>query len=293
MEIKKKEILEQREQLNEALLSWENALMAAGFIPVIGEVADIALIIYYLKKGEKLYAALMLIALVPTVGDIAIKPFIKLLKGVKGEAKIAEALAKQPAVAAKVTELANSTVVKKTVENLSKVNKGWGASLGEAISKLKVIGGIKGGAKEVAKGGSFAKGMKNFYQGEKIAKYAAKQGIPADKIVLNWWQKYGARTDRRNSFRRFIMANNMLAFFGIPTLTTFEHKMDTDPEFRNKVANNDAMSQYIGQNTAPATGYNYSEPSTTADNQQTDNNGGILGGIASLSAIKMLARMYA
>ena len=40
-----------KETINESLLSFENILMAAGFIPVIGEVADIALIMYYLYKG--------------------------------------------------------------------------------------------------------------------------------------------------------------------------------------------------------------------------------------------------
>ena len=73
-------LITERQQLNESLLSFENILMAIGFVPVIGEIADIALICYYLYKGEKLYAALMLIALIPTVGDIFIKPIIKLFR---------------------------------------------------------------------------------------------------------------------------------------------------------------------------------------------------------------------
>jgi len=79
MEITKKQILEQKKLLNED--GWENALMVAGFIPVIGEVADIALICLYLYRKEYLYAGLMLIALIPTVGDFIAKPFITLLKG--------------------------------------------------------------------------------------------------------------------------------------------------------------------------------------------------------------------
>jgi hypothetical protein len=58
----------------------ENALMVVGFVPVIGEIADIILIIRYLLQGKYLYAGLMLIALIPTVGDIIAKPFIYLLK---------------------------------------------------------------------------------------------------------------------------------------------------------------------------------------------------------------------
>ena len=50
-------LITERQQLNESLLSFENILMAIGFVPVIGEIADVALICYYLYKGEKLYAA--------------------------------------------------------------------------------------------------------------------------------------------------------------------------------------------------------------------------------------------
>ena len=43
-------VLNEKETLNESLFNFENVLMAAGFVPVIGEVADIALICYYLYK---------------------------------------------------------------------------------------------------------------------------------------------------------------------------------------------------------------------------------------------------
>ena len=102
-------VLNEKETLNESLLSFENILMAAGFIPVIGEVADIALICYYLYKGEKLYAALMLIALIPTVGDFIAKPIIRLFKGSKegaaamkaGGKALTDYMAKNPQMAKK------------------------------------------------------------------------------------------------------------------------------------------------------------------------------------------------
>ena len=59
---------------------WENALLVAGFIPVIGEVADTILIIKYWREGRKIEAGLMLLALIPTVGDIIVKPFLRLGK---------------------------------------------------------------------------------------------------------------------------------------------------------------------------------------------------------------------
>jgi hypothetical protein len=99
--------------INESLFSFENILMAAGFVPVVGEIADIALICYYLYKGEKLYAALMLIALIPTVGDFIAKPIIKLFKGSGGGAAamkaggktLTEYLAKNPQIAKKFNSL--------------------------------------------------------------------------------------------------------------------------------------------------------------------------------------------
>ena len=58
----------------------------------------------------------------------------------------------------------------------------------------------------------------------------------------------GARQDRRNSFRQFIAANNLLAYFGIPSLSTFENKLSDDAEFRKKVAEDPKTSDYIAQN---------------------------------------------
>ena len=106
-------LITERQQLNESLLSFENILMAIGFVPVIGEIADIALICYYLYKGEKLYAALMLIALIPTVGDIFIKPIIKLFRGSRqgilamknGGVELSKYLAKNPQMASKFASI--------------------------------------------------------------------------------------------------------------------------------------------------------------------------------------------
>ncbi len=76
MEVTKKQILEitkskkNDSHLNEGILDTENVLLAAGFVPVIGEIADIISIIRYIMRGERLKAALMLVALIPTVGDL-------------------------------------------------------------------------------------------------------------------------------------------------------------------------------------------------------------------------------
>ena len=105
----KQQILEERRLINEGLFSVENILMTLGYFPIIGEFADILLIIHYLRKGENLYAALMLIALIPTVGDILVKPFIKTLQvgkiTLKNTNNLLEVLNKNPKVTSDLKEL--------------------------------------------------------------------------------------------------------------------------------------------------------------------------------------------
>jgi len=256
-------LITEREQLNESLLSLENGLMLAGFVPVIGEVADIALICYYLYKGEKLYAALMLIALIPTVGDFIAKPIIKLFKGSKagtvamkeGGVKLTQYLAKNPEAAAKFTSLgkyAKSPVVEKTVEGISKISPGLGSKLTSGLGEITGVGGALGGltsgAKEVMAGGKFGRGLKDYFQGERLTKYFAKHGVLPEKGIQKWWLNVQSRGDRKDAFRKFIMTNNLLAAFGIPSLTTFEKKLSDDEEFRKKIADDPKMSEYIAQN---------------------------------------------
>ena len=105
----KEELLESKQVINE---NWiENTLMIVGFVPVIGEVADLALIIYYCYKREWLYAGLMLFALIPTVGDFIAKPLIKVFKSplaknaLKGTDEMVSFLRKNPKVAEQYSKL--------------------------------------------------------------------------------------------------------------------------------------------------------------------------------------------
>lgn len=275
-------LIKEQQVLNESLLSIENVLMAVGFVPVIGEVADIALICYYLYKGEKLYAALMLIALIPTVGDFIAKPIIKLFKGSRegsiamkeGGVKLTEYLAKNPEAAAKFSSLSKyvkSPVVEKTVESISKINAGLGSKLQSGLSEISggsALAGIKAGGKEAIAGGAFKTGLKDYYQGQRLTKYFAKHGVLPEKGIQKWWLNVGANRDRRNSFRNFIATNNLLNYFGIPSLTTFERKMSDDAEFRKKIANDPKTSDYIAKN------YNKNEEnktsSTNSDKSSTE-----------------------
>ena len=255
-------LIKEQQVLNESLLSFENVLMAAGFIPVIGELADIALICYYLYKGQKLYAALMLIALIPTVGDFIVKPIIKLFQGSKrgaaalktGGVKLTEYLAKNPQAANKFAQLGKyvkTPAVEKTVQGITKVNSYLGAKLKSGLSEISggsVIAGTKAAAKEIAAGGKFGKGLKDYFQGQRMTNYFIKKGVVPEKGIKRWWMNIQAGGDRRAAFRKFISTNNLLAYFGIPSLTTFERKMSEDAEFRKKVADDPKTSDYIARN---------------------------------------------
>ena len=279
-------LISETQQINESLLSFENILMAAGFIPVIGEIADIALICYYLYKGEKLYAALMLIGLIPGVGQWIASPIIKLFKGSRegviamkeGGAKLTQYLAKNPEAATKFASLGkyvNSSAVEKTVEGVSKVNAKLGSKLKNGLSEISgggALAGLRSGGKEALAGGLFKTGLKDYYQGQRLTKYFAKNGVLPEKGIQTWWLNVGARQDRRNAFRKFISANNLLNKFGVPSLTTFERKMSDDAEFRKKIASDPKISDYIAQNYNP-NGGNKTSTTNTATQSSTTNTG--------------------
>lgn len=302
----KQQILEDKQSLNEeGWFTLENTLMALGFVPVIGEVADFALIIYYLKKGENLYAALMCIALFPVVGDLIAKPFIKILKlgkegslALKGGVEMTEYLSKNPQMAAKAAEMAKyatSPTAEKIVASVASVNKGWGsglkgalAELGSIFTKVKPVGAISAGVGAKIAGSTFKTGLKGYFEGERIAQYALKNGMKPEGFIKNWYIPYMSRLDRKNSFRKFIVVNNLLNKFGIPSLTTFEEKVMNDERFREKLANDPAMSEYIASNTTPeiaAQASNKPAGSEGVGNKAMD----LMGGTIGLALIKRIA----
>ena len=146
-----------------------------------------------------------------------------------------------------VGERAAIGLEKSVAEHASIISK-LKSKLGTArISKL---GGEVSSA--VASGQRVSRGIKNFFQGEKLTAYVAKHGMEPKTWISRWWNiTLPARGARRNMFRNFIAANHLLDFFHLPSLDAFEHKMDTDPEFAKQVADNPKVSEYIGQTTTP------------------------------------------
>ena len=282
-------LITERQQLNESLLSFENILMAIGFVPVIGEIADIALICYYLYKGEKLYAAIMLIGLIPGVGQWIAAPIVRLFKGSRegviamkeGGQALTKYLAKHPEAATKFASLSKyvkAPAVEKTVQGISKVSPKLGSKLRTGLSEISgggnALSGIKAGAQEVIAGGKFGRGLKDYYQGERLTKYFTKHGVLPETGIQRWWLNVQARGDRRAAFRKFIAANNLLAYFGIPSLTTFERKISDDAEFRKKLAEDPKTSDYIAQNYNENTdggSPNKSQTSSQTSSQSTSN----------------------
>jgi hypothetical protein len=267
--------------------------MAAGFIPVIGSIADVALICYYLYKGEKLYAAIMLIGLIPGVGQWVAAPIIRLFKGSRegviamkqGGQALTKYLAKNPDAATKFAKLGKyvkSPAVEKTVEGITKINSKLGTKLKSGLGEISggsAILGLKAGTQEVMAGGKFGRGLKDYFQGERLSKYFAKHGVLPENGVKRWWLNVQAGADRRAAFRKFISANNLLAYFGIPSLTTFERMMSDDPEFRKKIADDPKTSDYIAQNyndntdgNQPNKSYRLSEPSSPQPSPQLKSN---------------------
>jgi len=258
----------------------ENILLIAGFIPVIGEIADIIQIIRYVMQGKYLYAGLMLIALIPTVGDIIAKPLIYLLRGrkatnlaLRSSDDLFRYLQKNPEAKKLYMRLGNhinNPLIGKTINGLEKVPgigtkaaDGMRTAVKEHANVLqrifnKPIDIGKSIGKELdTNSGSFLKtitgrgpvgmGIKKHFRGERLAKYLKDNGKVPSTWLSHWWNiVYKGSRDRKAYIRKFIMANNLLDTFGIPSITTFEERFENDSSFREKLANNPLFSKLVG-----------------------------------------------
>ena len=301
----KKEILEESLLLKEDWI--ENALMIAGFVPIIGEVADVILILRYCYKKEYLYAGLMLIALIPTVGDFIAKPMIRLLKGSGGVGKLALKNTDEMVKFAnsnpvfkkqylKLGEELNNPMIKKTIDGVSGVSTRLGSELQQSITQHKSviskllsrpIGVSKSIGKEVAAGGKVSTGIKNFFQGEKLAKYVAKKGMEPQTWLSKWYNVvYKGRMGRKNFVKNLIISSNVLNMLGLPSMESFEDKFESDENFRTQLSNNSEFSSIVNQTTSQ-------EDLASIEglgSKKSDVGGGMMGGKMGLSFIKMLAR---
>lgn len=303
MELTKKQILENKELLKED--AWENALMVAGFIPFVGEIADWILIMRYIKQKEYLYAGLMLIALVPFVGDVVAKPFIKLLKGsgvsgrvaLKGTDEMAEFLAKNPKVKAQFLKIAEHTSNPQLLKSINKIEgipvvgsglsgglKNALSSITQTVSKLKPVQAATSIGKGISSGSKFSTAYKGFFKDQALSKYVAKKGIEPSNWLSKWWNVTTvARKDRRNMVKNFIIANGILSTFGLPSFEAFEEKFTNDPNFRNQLANDPNFSNVVNRTTS-------TEDLASIEGEGSSAVSAISGGMG-LGMLKMLAKM--
>lgn len=308
MELTKKQILENKEILKEDTV--ENILLAAGFIPVIGEVFDIISIIRYIVRKEYLYAGLMLIALIPTVGDFIVKPFIRMLKGVSGSTKVvlrsADDIVRLAKTNPKLAEqylkiqqhLGNPKIGQliKQVENVPGFGTTWGRGMKQAINQNKIavaeiksLSSLPGTVgKEIMAGGKFSTGFKSFFQEKALSKYVVKTGMKPSNWLSNWWNVIRrGRKDRRDIIKKFIIANGILDLFGLPSFESFEDRIQNDESFRNELSNDPRFTNVVNQS-----GLTQQELDSIEGRGQKSSEGGLGSMIMNLTMLKTLARLY-
>jgi len=258
-------------------------------------------------KKEYLYAGLMLIALIPTVGDFIAKPFIRFLRAsgvtgkaaLKGTTEMAEFLAKNPKMKAeyiKMGQYFTSPVIGKTISQIEKVpgmGPKWASGMRQSIAehtsvlgRLKPVQMTKAIGKEVIAGGKFSTGYRTFFRDQALAKYVAKKGMEPKTWLGNWWNVVRrGRKDRRDMVKYFIIANGVLDAFGLPNFTAFEEKMSNDAEFREKMANDPQFSKMVSSSV------DSEELAQIEGGAKSNDGGGLLGAGMSLGMLKTLAKM--
>jgi hypothetical protein len=230
-----------------------------------------------------------------------------LAKGaLKNTDNLVEFASKNPKFAEKYVQIGkylNSSSVNNTIKSLEKVpvvgSKAAGglrhamAEHTSAIGKIlqRPIGLGKQVGSTIRQGGKFSTGVKTFFQGEKLAQYIAKTGKAPSTWLSNWWNVVmPARRGRRNAVKQFIIANGVLAMFGLPSFDAFERKFNEDEKFREQLANDPKFSQVVNQTTDENDLRQIEQMDSDIVTQQDGNNQPNLGGEFGLNFLKMMAQ---
>ena len=282
---------------------WENALLVAGFIPVIGEVADTILIIKYWREGRKIEAGLMLLALIPTVGDIIVKPFLRLGKAAgafKTATTFTKFIAENPqarAAYAKIGKQMDNPAINKLVAQVGKKTPQGAEALTGAIAYQKSLFSKVGStvSDASAKVGStlergLGKTMKQTFQDKALQKYLIKTGgVAPSNFLSRWWNVvYKGRLDRKNAVRKLIFGSNLLGTLGFPNIESLERAM-ADPKQADELMKNPQFAQFYNQATTPEEQQSMAQP----EPEKESGIGNLLGGAGSfvgLNVLKSLAR---
>lgn len=254
MEIKKKKyILKETYRINEDQLNedWvENALLLAGFVPVIGEIADMVSIYRYIKQERYIEAGLMLFALIPFVGDVITKPIIKLIGSSRGLMKSPELLAKaleaNPIAKKKFLELGkhiNDPKINKLITQVTDKVPSFGKELSKSKSTISTI------LDNLEKGAGAA--IKSGFRAKRTAKYVSKYGTLPKNKLSNWFHIIRpARRDRRLFINNIIKSNNLLGHLGIYNIEDLD-KAIHDSKKSEQLVNDPNFQRLVDQVTTP------------------------------------------
>lgn len=287
----------------------ENLLQIAGFIPVIGEIADIILIIKYYKEDRKIEAGLMLFALIPMFGDALVKPFLALGR-VGGAFKTSQSFLKflstnpqARSAYAKIGKQLDNPKIGQLINQVSKANPAGAAVLKNAqnlqkglFSKVSSqVSDVASSVKKTVDRG-VGKTVKQNFQNQALQKYLVKTGGKApSNFISRWWNiVYEGRLMRKNVVRRLILGSNLLGTFGFPNIQSFENFMrnpGSNPELAEKMLQDPEFAKIYNNSVSG------DEKSSLENNTNQDQEGGgvsnILaagGGAVSLNVLKSIAR---
>jgi len=268
----KKILLKEGELLTE--FDWEVVLLALGFIPVIGEVFDVILIVKYFKERRWLEAFLMMIALIPTVGDIAVKPFLFAGRAVKAFSSTAkfEKFVKIPKYgkafkgfskyfeSPQIAKLSTQIVKKNPklaadIKKAKSYHKGVVKKLDAGQYRMTRTGAMKGGPaktlirRKPKKGLGFA--TTQHFRSKALGKYVAKHKKLPPNGLSSWYNVvYKGRTARRAAFRKGLLVSGVLGALGLPNIESFQDFIAT-PEGAETAMNNEEFQEFYGQYTTP------------------------------------------
>jgi len=234
-------------------INTETVLMALGFIPVIGEVFDTILIIKYFKEKRWIEGFLMIISLVPVVGDSIVKPFLFMLKkfgGAKSAARFAEFLATNPKAAAlykKMGPALNSPKVSQYIAQISKkypkIAKDMKAAQSFHLAEVGKIGST------MQKG--VGRAIKQNFQNRALNKFIARTGHSPSTWLSNWWNVvYKGKIARNVAMKKAILGSNLLGALGVPNFESLESFLSTK-EGAEKAMNTPEFVNMYNQTTTP------------------------------------------
>jgi hypothetical protein len=298
----KAEVYEINQDINEGF--FENALLLAGFVPVIGEIADVILIIKYLREKRNIEAGLMLFALIPTVGDFFIKPLLKLGRGAgafKSTTSFIKLLSENPVAKAnylKMSKYFNNNKVQKLIGDVSKVSGKWGGEM-NAAKNLHV--GLSGkiakaaeGVGDVIKTGP-GKYMKKTFQDRALQKYMVKTGgLTPTNWLSRWWNVvYKGKMERRAVIKKLILGSNFLGALGIFNIESLEKKM-SNPSEAEQLMQNPEFNKFITQTTTPEELQSLQQGGSVQQQAPSQSDslgiGSAIGGFMGINTLKAMAK---